>query len=192
MPEITETHFAASRAAWRRWLTEHHASKSEIWLILHKKHVTRPCVSYNEAVEEALCFGWIDGILKRIDGEKHTVRFSPRKPTSKWSETNKRRVEKMIRDGKMAPAGLSRVEDAKKSGAWQNAYGPRTVVRMPSDLRAALARNKRALANFAKMAAGQRRTYIAWVLDAKREQTRTKRIRTVVRRAAENRKPGIV
>lgn len=192
MPAITETFFAESRGAWRRWLATHHENTPEIWLIFLKKHVERPCVTYDEAVEEALCFGWIDGILKRIDGEKHTVRFSPRKPSSKWSASNKRRVERMIAEGQMTPAGMARVEDAKKRGAWQNAYGPRKPMRMPADLRAALTRNKRAQINFDKMTAGQRRDYIGWVLDAKRDETRRKRIRAVVSRAAENKKPGML
>jgi len=121
MPEIGETHFARTRAAWRKWLEKNHASKREIWLRLYKKHVKKPCVAYDHAVEEALCFGWIDGILKRIDDEQHVIRFSPRRKNSVWSDSNRKRVNRMTRQGKMTEAGLAAVREAKKNGRWQQA-----------------------------------------------------------------------
>jgi uncharacterized protein YdeI (YjbR/CyaY-like superfamily) len=96
---ITETFFAADREAWRAWLAEHHAESAEIWLVLLKKHVAEPCVSFDEAVEEALCYGWVDSLLRRIDDRSHALRFSPRKATSQWSPGNKERVESSWRRG---------------------------------------------------------------------------------------------
>jgi uncharacterized protein YdeI (YjbR/CyaY-like superfamily) len=192
MPRTTrcETFFARDRETWRSWLAENHTSKTEIWLVLFKKHVDEPCISYDAAVEEALCFGWIDGKLRRIDDRKHQIRFTPRKPRSIWSESNKKRVKQLTAEGRMTEAGLALVREAKKSGAWKRASEKRTET-VPPDLEAALARNKRAKKNFESFAPGYRRSYIAWVLDAKREVTRQRRIREVVKRSAQNKRPGI-
>jgi uncharacterized protein YdeI (YjbR/CyaY-like superfamily) len=190
MSELVETFFARDRETWRTWLEQNHASKREIWLVLFKKHVEEPCISYDAAVEEALCYGWIDGKLRRIDDRKHQIRFTPRKPKSIWSESNKKRVRKMMAEGRMTEAGLALVRAAKKSGAWKKASDSRAET-VPLDLEAALARNKRAKKNFDNFAPGYRRSYIAWVLDAKREETRTRRIREVVKRSAQNKRPGI-
>jgi len=191
MPEITETYRARSRSAWRSWLRKNHQRKTEIWLLLYKKHVDKPGVSYPDAVEEALCFGWIDGILKRIDDESHVIRFSPRKPKSRWAESNKRRVADMIESGKMTRAGMALVEAAKKSGAWDDTESLDRPPPVPEDLAAALARNQRATHNFDRFAPGYRRDYVRWVLQARRPETRKRRIRDVVRRAARNEKPGM-
>jgi len=118
MREITETFFAPDRATWRAWLEANHERATEIWLVFLKKHVGEPCVTLEQAVEEALCSGWIDGRLRRIDERSHALRFSPRKPTSRWSASNKERAERLTREGRMAPAGLALVAAAKASGAW--------------------------------------------------------------------------
>ena len=118
MIAITETFFAPDRAAWRAWLEANHASAPEIWLVFLKKHVAEPCVSLDEAVEEALCFGWVDSLLRRIDDRSHALRFTPRKPGSRWSASNKARVERLTREGRMAPAGLAAVAAAKERGTW--------------------------------------------------------------------------
>ena len=193
MPEITETFFARDRARWRAWLAKHHATKKEIWLTLLKKHVKKPSVTYDEAVEEALCFGWIDGILKRIDDEKHVTRFTPRSPKSVWSEINKKRVQRMVRAGKMTDAGKAAVEAGKKSGQWQKAYSREKTQPIPEDLERALrlGRNRRAREHFERFTTAQQQGYVRWVLDAKRDDTRQRRVREVVKRAAANRRPGI-
>jgi uncharacterized protein YdeI (YjbR/CyaY-like superfamily) len=190
MPEITKTFFAVDRQRWRDWLARHHASRTEIWLLLNKKHVGEPCVSYDEAVEEALCFGWIDGLVKRVDERQYAIRFTPRKPRSVWSESNKRRVKRLIRAGRMTAAGLALVQAAKDSGEWDRATQRERTTEVPADLEAALRRNGRARQNFHGLAPSHRKMYIAWIVDAKREKTRQRRIREVVARAARNLKPG--
>lgn len=190
MPEITETFFARDRATWRSWLARHHGSKREIWLVRNKKHVTEPCISYDEAVEEALCFGWIDGIVKRIDDRQHAIRLSPRKKNSVWSPSNKKRVARMVRAGRMTDAGSALVRAAKESGAWDRADERQQPLVVPADLEAALARNKRAHERFCAFAPSHRRAYIAWVIEAKRQATRDRRIREVVKRSAADLKPG--
>lgn len=104
---ITKTLYAKDRTQWRRWLEKNHDKEKEIWLVFYRKDSGKVSISYNDAVEEALCFGWIDSIEKGIDGERFAQRFTPRKPKSKWSETNKERVKKLIKEGKMTKAGLA-------------------------------------------------------------------------------------
>ena len=184
-----DTFFAEDRAAWREWLAAHHGRRTQVWLLLHKKHVEERSVSYDEAVEEALCWGWIDGLTKRWDERSYAVRFTPRKPGSVWSESNVERVIRMIAEGRMTPAGMALVEEAKRRGTWDQAASGRLDV-TPPDLEAALAGVPAAAARWNEWPATPRRMYVYWVLDAKRPETRARRIADVVRRAAAGLKPG--
>jgi uncharacterized protein YdeI (YjbR/CyaY-like superfamily) len=181
--------FAEDRAAWREWLAAHHQTRTQVWLLLHKKRVQEPSVSYDEAVEEALCWGWIDGLTNAWDERSYAVRFTPRKPGSVWSESNVARVERMIAEGRMTPAGMALVEEAKRRGTWDQAASGRLAV-TPPDLEAALAGVPAAAARWAEWPASSRRQYVYWVLDAKRPETRARRIADVVRRAAAGLRPG--
>lgn len=175
-----------NRDAWRRWLEKNHNKEKEIWLTLFKKHSGRVGISYVDAVEEALCFGWIDGIMKRVDEEKHVQRFSPRKPDSVWSLLNKKRALKMIKEGKMTEAGLKLVDYAKKTGKWQVAYSSKTKPKLPPDLKKAFKENNIAYKNFSAFSNSQQLAYIFWVLGAKRKETREKRIKVVIEIALNN------
>jgi uncharacterized protein YdeI (YjbR/CyaY-like superfamily) len=186
---ITETFFAADREAWRAWLAAHHAERSEIWLVFLKKHVAEPCVSLDEAVEEALCFGWIDGLLRRIDERSHALCFSPRKATSQWSPSNKQRVERLVAEARMMSAGMAAVEVAKANGAWDDLTA-RLVDETPDDLEQALAKVPEAAERWRTWPPSHRRAFVAWVLQAKRAETQKRRIDEVVRRAAANLRPG--
>jgi uncharacterized protein YdeI (YjbR/CyaY-like superfamily) len=181
--------FAADRAAWREWLAAHHDERTQVWLRLLKKHVREPGVSYAEAVEEALCWGWIDGLTNSWDERSYAVRFTPRKPGSVWSESNVARVTRMIAEGRMTPAGMALVDEAKRRGTWEQAASGRLDV-TPPDLEAALAGVPAARARWEAWAPTHRRQYIYWVLDAKRPETRARRIADVVRRAAAGLRPG--
>jgi len=108
--EITKTTSATNRSEWRAWLKQHHASEKEVWLVYHKKGCGKPSVTYSESLEEALCFGWIDSIIQKIDTEKYARKFNPRRPGSKWSELNKHLVAKLVKEGRMTRAGLARVD----------------------------------------------------------------------------------
>ena len=189
MREITETFFAPDRQTWRAWLVEHHETADEVWLVLLKKHVARPSVSLDEAVEEALCFGWIDGHLRRIDGQSHALRFTPRGRRSIWSQSNKERVERLVREGRMTPAGLAAVEAAKANGEWDAATAREDLATVPEDLVAAL-RAAGIEEAFRGMPPSQRKMYLSWVNDAKREETRTRRIAETVRRTRAGRGSG--
>lgn len=180
--------FFKDRGVWRKWLQKNHDMSSEIWIIAFKRHTGKQSMSYEEALEEAICYGWIDSRLRRIDDERHTWRFAPRKPDSIWSLSNRRRAERLIMEGRMTAPGMAKIEAAKKSGEWHKAYRPSKPPRMPKDLREALMQDELALRNFRGFARSYRHTYIFWVTSAKREETRRRRIREVVRKARKNAK----
>lgn len=181
-----EPEFFKDRGAWRKWLAKNHDRTSEIWVLGYKKHAGVECISYEEALQEALCYGWIDSRLKRIDDERHMWRFAPRKPNSIWSMSNKRRVEQLINEGRMTAHGTAKVEAAKTSGMWDKAYTIREPPRLPKDLKDALREDELAWKNFQAFASSYRHTYIHWVTSAKRDETRRKRIKEVVNRARKN------
>ena len=115
-----------TRGDWRTWLERNHDAQSEVWLVFYKKHTGKPTIPYDSAVEEALCFGWIDSIIKRVDNERYVRKFTPRKGRSIWSKLNKKRASKMIREGRMTEAGLKMIDEAKKSGEWFKTTPTRT------------------------------------------------------------------
>jgi uncharacterized protein YdeI (YjbR/CyaY-like superfamily) len=174
---------------WHRWLGRNHDRSDGVWLILRKKAAEIEGVTYEDALEEALCYGWIDSRLERIDDEIHRQRFSPRRRGSIWSKANVRRVERLTAEGRMRDAGLRRVRDAKENGRWAEAYESRIPShRMPKDLKDALDADPRARKNFSALAESYRRNYIAWVVGAKTEATRGKRIAKVVELSAKGQK----
>jgi uncharacterized protein YdeI (YjbR/CyaY-like superfamily) len=166
----------------------HHASAKEAWLFIYKKHTGKKTLTYPEAVEEAICFGWIDSLMRFWDDEKFAQRFSPRKTGSLWSMANRKKAEAMIQAGKMTPAGMRAIEEAKKNGRWDSAYTSREKPVMSEDLKKALMKNKAAWENFNKFANSQQLMAIYWVNLAKRPETKDKRIRHIVQRAARNKK----
>jgi len=189
--EVTRTVYAKTRAAWRVWLSKHHASKREIWLVYYKKASGKASVSYAEAVEEALCFGWIDSIVKSIDTARYAQRFSPRKRGSNWSRPNLERVARLIADGKMTPAGSVHVPGKRQAAAYRTKHERRISgpTMAPSDLSLALRANVKAQAMWKGLAPGYRRTYVRWITDAKRPATRARRIEQAVGRLARGLKP---
>lgn len=191
MSESQKHRHFASRDDWRVWLTENYATAESLWLVFHKKHTGKGGLTYDEAVEEALCFGWIDGILKRIDDEKHMNRFCPRRMNSIWSERNKERVRRMIEAGRMTEAGLVKIREAKENGQWDRAAEREDVTAVPTELAEALAKDERARLNFEKLAPSYRRQFISWVGTAKRDETRRKRVVETVRMLRRNKRLGM-
>lgn len=186
-----ETFYAKNRAEWRKWLEENHQTVKEIWLIYYKKHTQKPSIPYKDSLEEAICFGWIDGLIKRIDDEKYVRRFGPRKQDSIWSETNRKIAEKLMAANRIAKPGLEKIEEAKQSGKWEEAYNMQSKTKLPDDLKIALKANNKAWNNFNKFTNSYQSRYIYYINMAKREETRTKRIRMVVENAEKNIKPTI-
>lgn len=189
--KISKKLYVKSRDEWRSWLQNNHAAEKEIWLIYYKKHTGKPRIPYDDAVEEALCFGWIDSIIKRIDDEKYARKYTPRKDKSIWSEVNKKRAEKMIKQGRMTEAGLIKIQKAKKNGEW---YKTTSKIDRPAilpDLKNALAANKDADRNFNNFAPSYQKQFIGWIASAKKEETRERRIKDTIKLAEQNKKPGM-
>jgi uncharacterized protein YdeI (YjbR/CyaY-like superfamily) len=177
--------YAPDRRAWRAWLEQHHATAPGVWLIYYKKGSGKPRVAYADAVEEALCFGWIDSRPNAIDEERYMQLFSPRKPHSIWSRLNKQRAEKLIAEGLMTSAGMAKIEAARADGSWDT-YEAVEALTMPSDLKKALAANPTARKNFAAFSNTSKKIILHWVASAKRPETRARRIEETVRLAAQN------
>jgi uncharacterized protein YdeI (YjbR/CyaY-like superfamily) len=177
---ITPLEFSG-RYAWRSWLAAYHAEASEAWLVIQKKCSKLAGLSLAEAVEEAICYGWIDGKLLRLDGQRYLLRFSPRRTDSVWSVTNIRRVERLQQAGLMTDAGLAAVHAAKQSGEWQAALEREDTDKIPADLEAALRRAKGGLAAYRKLPNSQKKQFVYWLQSAKREQTKQKRLAEILR-----------
>jgi uncharacterized protein YdeI (YjbR/CyaY-like superfamily) len=175
---------AEDRATWRAWLEAHHATESGAWLVSWRKG-HGPRVEYEDAVEEALCFGWIDSQGGNIDEARSRQYFAPRKPTSGWAATNKARVERLIAEGRMAPAGLAAIERAKANGSWTLLDDVEQGI-VPGDLARALSERPLAAANFEAFPKSAKRAMLEWVAQAKRPETRAKRVTEIAARAAAN------
>ena len=174
-----------NRAAWRRWLERNHASSPAVWLIVRKKGSRAEGVTHEEALEEALCFGWIDSKMNPIDADRYRVWLAPRKPRSIWSAANKRRVAELTRAGRMAEAGRAAVRVAKRNGLW-NALEAVDSLLVPADLARALRAEPGAKRHFEAFPPSSRKIILEWIGTAKRPETRAKRIGETVRLAALN------
>jgi uncharacterized protein YdeI (YjbR/CyaY-like superfamily) len=185
---MDEALYFQTRADWRDWLSKNHAIATCVWFFFYKKSTGKKGVTLDEAVEEAICFGWIDGKLKRVDESRFMVRFSIRKDNSVWSQINRLRAEKLIADGKMTSAGLTKIEQAKESGYWDKAYTNKIKDELPVDLLEALQKDKKALDNFQHFANTYQNMYVGWVNSAKNNETRKRRIDKIVEQARRNKK----
>ena len=179
---------AKNRKEWRNWLEKNHLTAPGIWLVYYKKGSGKPSVSYEEAVEEALSYGWIDSKVNSIDEKRYMQIFTPRKPGSIWSKSNKLRVEKIIEKGIITPAGLEKIEVAKRDGSWEFLDDIDNLA-IPPDLKEALASNELARENFEAYNESIKKQILYWIKTAKREVTRKNRIEKVVSLAAENKTP---
>lgn len=172
--------FAKNRAEWRRWLARNHTLVAEVFLAFYKKSSGKQTVSYEEAVEEALCFGWVDGMKKGLDAECYAFRFTPRKAKSAWSKSNLARVERLIAQGKMMPAGLAAYHSGDRR---EVALLP---TEMPKPLEEKFRKQRAAWANYEKFPRGYRRMTAGWVASAKKEDTRSKRLEKLIEFSARN------
>lgn len=184
-PEV----FAEDRATWRAWLEANHQSSSGAWLVTWRKRAGRQGLPYEEAVEEALCFGWVDGTAGTVDQERGKLYFAPRKPNSGWAATNKARVERLIAEGRMAPAGLAAIERAKTNGSW-GLLDSVERLEVPPDLAAALEAVPPAAENFAAFPPSVRKQALASLVMARRPETRAERVRRIVDAASRNVRPA--
>ena len=174
-----------TRAAWREWLAANHTQTDGVWMVFFKKETGQPRVGYDEAVEEALCFGWVDSKPGKVDAERSMLYFAPRKPRSGWSKPNKERVERLSAAGLMAPVGLAKVEAAKRDGSW-TALDAVEALEVPADLAAALAGLEGAATNFDAFPRSAKRGILEWIAQAKKPETLAKRVEETARLAARN------
>jgi uncharacterized protein YdeI (YjbR/CyaY-like superfamily) len=173
-------------AAWRGWLAKHHRSESEVWLIFHKRHTGVSSLAYEDAVDEALCFGWIDSLIKRLDDDRYARKFTPRKPNSRWSTANRIRYARLQASGRLMPAGR------KLSPTDRSGDAPRPSVDcIPGYIEQAIKRHQAAWKFFQSLAPSFRRNYIAWIDSAKREETKARRLSEAIAMLAAGQKPGL-
>jgi uncharacterized protein YdeI (YjbR/CyaY-like superfamily) len=179
-----KTFDARTRERWRSWLARHHGSVSEVWLIFHKKHTGIPSVAYEDAVDEALCYGWIDSLIKRIDADRYARKFTPRKPDSAWSTVNRKRYEALKAAKRLKRPGIERAPTDRSGDA------PRPS-KVPAYIEQELRRHRSAWDFFETLAPSYRRLYVVWVDSAKQQETKVKRLREVVQRLEARHKPGL-
>lgn len=174
-----------SRKQWRTWLTNHHTQTDSIWLVTYKKHTGSRYLPYDEIVEEALCFGWIDSLPRKLDSDRTMLLLSPRRPKSPWSKLNKDRVTTMIGQSLMTPAGQAKIDQAKADGSWTFLDDVEALI-IPDDLAAALAANSQAKEYFEAFSPSSKKGILQWIKRAKQTTTREKRIKKTVELAAQN------
>lgn len=190
--KISKTLHVVNRAEWREWLDRNSATQAEIWLVFFKRKTAKTQVSYDEAVEEALCFGWIDSIIQKIDDDKYARKFTPRKKKSNWSALNKQRVARMIREGRMTEPGLAALHFTNDEDDYsRTAKQARRDPVPPAFLVRALKQNRLAWKNFQLLAPSYRRNYIGWIKAAKKDETRDRRVKETVIALAKNEKLGM-
>ena len=174
-----------SRREWRLWLEANHTRPQGVWLVTYKKATGKPRLDYEEAVEEALCFGWIDSKGNKLDEERSMLWMAPRNPGTGWSRINKERIARLVQAGRVAPAGLAKIEAAKQDGSW-SALDAVEALEIPSDLKKALGEFPNAKKYFEAFPRSAKRGILEWISHAKKPETRAKRIEETVRLAAEN------
>ena len=190
----TKPRLFRSRQAWREWLALNHNKSEGIWLAYYKKGTGKSSIIYEEALQEALCFGWIDSTIARMDAEKYKQKFTPRNEKSVWSPSNKARVGRLLSEGLLAAPGLAKVDAAKKNGSWDHPSDPERIscaTEPPADLLEALAKDPRAAAVFDGRPPSEKRLWALWVVSAKRPETRARRITETVARVLAGRRPGM-
>jgi uncharacterized protein YdeI (YjbR/CyaY-like superfamily) len=183
--EPVETVFAKERKSWRDWLAANHATSPGVWLIIYKKKSGKQKLTYPEIVEEALSFGWIDNKANKVDSESYKLKLTPRKPGSGWAKSNKERVKKLIEQGLMTPAGLEKIERAKADGSW-NSMDNIEELKIPGELKEALAADKKARNNFEAFSDSYKKILLYWLESAKTPQTRANRMTKIIESAALN------
>jgi uncharacterized protein YdeI (YjbR/CyaY-like superfamily) len=172
-----DLNYSKNPSEWREWLQNNHDKSTGVWLVFHKKETGQASIDYEDAVNEALCFGWIDSIIKKLDDQQYARKFTPRNDNSKWSASNKVRIEKLITSGQITEIGLAKIEAAKKNGQWEKHYQPRPQIDMPPEFDSALGKNERARKFFLQLKPTFKKQFILWIITAKRQETKDKRIK---------------
>jgi uncharacterized protein YdeI (YjbR/CyaY-like superfamily) len=195
MKKKLPTVHARTRQEWREWLHEHHRTVSEIWLVFDKQHTGRACIEYEDSIEEALCFGWVDSLVKRLDDERFARKFTPRKPDSAWSAINRARYARVKARGLLTAAGIERPPTAREAKApappAAAVAASKDASALPADIKKAFKANAKAWATFEQLSPFHRRRYVGWIEFAKRPETRAKRLQEAVALLAAGQKLGL-
>jgi len=184
-----KTFLAQNVNQWREWLAKHHDTEPEVWLIFHKRHTGVTSIEYKDALDEALSFGWVDSLIKRLDGRRYARKFTPRRADSRWSAVNRKRYAALEASGRLMPAGLERAPTDRT-------YGPRPArlelpAKLPYYIETALRKRPAALWSFEELAPSHRRRYVAWIESAKREETKHRRLKEAIRLLAAGKVLGL-
>jgi uncharacterized protein YdeI (YjbR/CyaY-like superfamily) len=188
MQPETETFYPKNRHEWRQWLQEHHVDKASVWVVMYKKQSGKPSILWTDAVDEALCFGWIDSLKKSVDSESSIQFFSKRKSKSGWSKINKDKIIRLIEDGQMTAAGLATIETAKQNGTWTMLDTVEELL-IPEDLEKAFKNHPGADEYFLSLSKSIRKMMLQWLVLAKRPETRQNRINEIAELAGKKMKP---
>ncbi len=187
--KLSNTFYARDLAEWRAWLEHNHDSVREVWLIYYKAHTGQPCIDYEDSLQEALCYGWIDSLIQRIDDQTYARKFTPRTNTARWSESNKKRVAALIRAGRMTPAGMAVLGDLPADGA-EPPVKKREPFAVPPEIEARIRANPAAWEYFSKLPPSHKRQYIGWATSAKRPETVERRLKEVIEDLEQNKPLG--
>jgi len=183
-----ETFYPANQSEWRQWLEANHNSKEAVWVVMYKKGSNKPSISWSDAVDVALCYGWIDSVKRSVDAESSIQFFTKRKPKSGWSKINKAKIDRLTENGLMKPAGQACIETAKQNGSW-TILDEVEELTMPNDLKVALDEQPEAAAYFSGLSKSIKKAMLQWVMFAKRPETRQNRINEIAKLAALKQKP---
>jgi len=167
------------RFEWQEWLKAYNLKESEVWLQIRKNKSKATGIILREAVDEAICFGWIDGKMFSVDGDKYIIRMTPRQRDSMWSLINRKRAEELIDEGRMTAAGMEAISEAKANGRWETAYSSKVAPKLPDDLKIALEKNQKAMENFSQWPNNHKLQAVTWITESKHEETRINRIRKI-------------
>ena len=189
--ESSNTPRSLAKDEWHTWLEKNHFKEKEAWLVFYKKHASEGKMSYLEALDEALCFGWIDGRLKRIDDERHMIRFSPRRMGSVWSDRNVRRVRRLIEESKMTPPGLAKIDHKTLNRPGLDNGRPRPRFRISPEMKKRLMINENAWKNYCNLAPSSKEQYAYWLTSAKKPETKEKRLKKAIALLKRNKKLGL-
>lgn len=184
-----KTFFAKTRQAWHKWLAGHHDSESEVWLVFYKPHAAAASIAYSDALDEALCFGWVDSLVKRLDDDRYARKFTPRKANSRWSQINRKRYAALKASGRLQPGGIARAPTSRGDAPRPPRY--ELPAETPRYIQAALKKRPAAWRYFEQLAPSHRRRYIGWIEAAKRDETKARRLHEAIRLMLEGKPLGL-
>ncbi|MCK3683663.1 YdeI/OmpD-associated family protein [Maribellus sp. YY47] len=187
-----KTMFFETSEQWESWLEQNHDTETELWLVYLKKHTDVPGISYEESVQSALCWGWIDGLVKKLDEDRYARKFTPRKENSVWSESNKKRVAALLKEGKIKPVGLKKIEAAQQNGNWAKINTPPEIdLTIPQELKEEFEKHTTAAEYFNGLSKRHQKEYLLWIKTAKRPETRTRRVKQSIELLLEKKNLGL-